>query len=144
MNQRRSLPASVFNWITRRDKRVPELPSIHVEVNNVLLLEECTLLAGRLIETERNLTETRLRLYDLQQHYASEHFSLYEHTRNLTIERLRNAGAYSQVRATLERSALLQQRIKVLKTRLRKHEPVDDWEFDERPILIEAVSNIGT
>ncbi|MDH2910810.1 MAG: hypothetical protein PXZ07_12035 [Candidatus Eremiobacteraeota bacterium] len=62
----------------------------------------------------------------------------------MTIERMRNAGAYSQVRATLERAVLLQQRIKALKTRLRKHEPVDDWEFDERPILIEAVSNIGT
>lgn len=144
MNHRRSLLASAFNWIARRDKRVPELPSIHVEANNTLLLEECTLLAGRLIDTERNLADTRLRLYDLQQHYASEHFSLYEHTRNLTIERMRNAGAYSQVRATLERAVLLQQRIKALKTRLRKHEPVDDWEFDERPILIEAVSNIGT
>ena len=144
MNVLRLLPAPAFEWITRRIKRSPDCLTIQKDTNHALLYEECALLAGRLLEAERNLTDTRLRLYDLQQHYAAEHFSLYERTRNLTIERLRNAGAYSQVRATLERSALLQQRIADLKTRLRKHEPVDDWEFDERPILIESVSNIGT
>jgi len=143
MNHRHSFLGSAFDWVMRRNTDVDELPNIRKRMNDNLLYEECTMLAERLVEAERRLVDARLRLYDLQQHYASEHFSLFEHTRNLKIERLRNAGAYSQVRATIERAALLQQRIGALKARLRKHEPVEDWEFDERPILIEANSNIG-
>ncbi len=79
--------------------------------------------------------EIAQRLYELQQHYSSEHFALAESLRNLKIERMRNAGAYAQLEWTMGRARALQSRIADLKSRLRRYEQVEDEEFDDAPIL---------
>jgi len=92
---------------------------------------------SRLHEAEQSLAEKSSRLYELQQHYSSEHFALQESMRNLKIERMRNAGAYAQLEWTMKRARALQSRIAELKARLRLHEAVEDEEFDTAPIRIE-------
>ncbi|HTU69973.1 MAG TPA: hypothetical protein VMF11_06595 [Candidatus Baltobacteraceae bacterium] len=94
-------------------------------------------LAQRLHAAEQRLSERSERLYELQQHYSSEHFALQESMRNLKIERMRNAGAYAQLEWTMKRARALQSRIGDLKNRLRRYETVEDEEFDTAPILIE-------
>jgi len=94
-------------------------------------------LAERCEELERTLRERSDRLYELQQHYSSEHFALQESMRNLKIERMRNAGAYAQLESAMKRARGLQRRIAELKNRLRAHEAVEDEELDERPLVVE-------
>jgi chromosome segregation ATPase len=94
-------------------------------------------LSERLFAAEQRLIERSELLYELQQLYSSEHFALQESMRDLKIERMRNAGAYAQLNTTMERARALQARVADLKTRLRRHEAVDDAEFDAKPILIE-------
>ncbi len=94
-------------------------------------------MAKRLHAAEQALTERGERLYELQQHYSSEHFALQESLRNLKIERMRNAGAYAQLEWTMGRARSLQARIADLKNRLRRYEPVEDDDFDNAPIVVE-------
>ena len=94
-------------------------------------------LAERLRVSEQHLRERSELLYELQKHYASEHFKLQESMRELDHERMRNAGAYSQLDTVLKRARDLQARVAELKVRLRSFEPVDDAHFDTAPILIE-------
>ena len=89
-------------------------------------------------ELRRRCKELAGRVYELQQHYASEHFALQEAMHDLQTERLRNAGLHGQVKTTLERAQSLQTRIDELKTRLRAYEPVVDEFFDAEPIVIEG------
>lgn len=77
------------------------------------------------------------RLYELQQHYSSEHFELQQCMRELKTERFRNAGAYSALDLTLKRARALQGRIADLKRRLQRHEAVEDEHFDSAPIRLE-------
>lgn len=94
-------------------------------------------IAKRLRAAEQSLIERGATLYELQQHYSSEHFALQESLRNLKIERMRNAGAYAQLEWTMGRARALQSRIADLKNRLRRHEPVEDEDFDHAPIVVE-------
>ena len=80
--------------------------------------------------------ERAQQLYEIQKLYAAEHFQLQQVMRDLTTERRRNAGAYEGVEILLRRARGLQARIAELKTRLRKHEPVDDAYEDDAPIAI--------
>lgn len=80
--------------------------------------------------------ERAQRLYDLQKLYAAEHFELQRVMRDLATERHRNAGAYAGVEILLARARQLQARIVELKTRLRRHEDVEDDFFDTAPIAI--------
>jgi hypothetical protein len=94
-------------------------------------------LERRLQDAEDRLRERGALLYELQQHYSAEHFGFQESMRNLNIERLRNAGAFADRDVLIARAKLLQSRIQELKERLRRHEPVEEQEFDQSPILIE-------
>lgn len=76
-------------------------------------------------------------LYELQQHYSTEHFGLQESMRNLKIERMRNAGVFADRDILIARAKKLQQRIEDLKGRLRKYESVEDQAFDQEPIIRE-------
>jgi hypothetical protein len=100
------------------------------------------------LEERLRLSEARLRersemLYELQQHYSVEHFSLHESMRNLSIERMRNAGMFADRDIILSRARLLQSRIMELKERLRKYESVEDQIFDQQPIVIEDKPSEG-
>ena len=95
----------------------------------------CRDLEERLRWSDEKLKERSGRLYEVERHYASEHFELQESMRNLNIERLRNAGAFADRDIILRRAKELQARISELKARLRKHEHVDDLLFDEAPIV---------
>ena len=75
------------------------------------------------------------RLYELERHYASEHFELAKSMRNLKMERLRNAGAFADRDIILQRAKDLQARIAGLKDRLSKYEEVEDRFFDRAPIV---------
>jgi chromosome segregation ATPase len=97
----------------------------------------CADLTERLRWTDEKLRERSELLYTLQQQYSTEHFSLYESTRDLKAERMRNAGAYAGLDTILSRARELQSRIRDLKGRLRRHEAVEDRHFDDAPILIE-------
>ena len=114
---------------------MPEPGRKPIDTDN--LQRECAALAARLAEVESSLGERSALLYELQQHYASEHFEFQRCMRDLKIERLRNAGAYSALDTTMERARALQARIATLKARLRRHEPVEDENFDAEPIRIE-------
>lgn len=81
------------------------------------------------------LQERSGRLYELERHYAAEHFELVESMRNLKIERLRNAGAFADRDIILRRAKDLQARIAELKERLGKYEQVEDRLFDRAPIV---------
>jgi hypothetical protein len=98
----------------------------------------CYDLKERLRCSEERLRERSEMLYELQQHYSSEHFSLHESMRNLNIERMRNAGMFADRDIILSRARLLQSRIMELKERLRKYESVEDQTFDQQPIVIEG------
>lgn len=101
------------------------------------LAARCADLEERLASSDHALRERTELLYDLQRRYSTEHFNLYESTRDLKIERLRNAGAYTSRDTILNRARELQRRIQTLKQRLRAHEQVDDLYFDHAPIFIE-------
>jgi hypothetical protein len=101
------------------------------------LRAQCTDLEERLRASEQRLRERTEALYDLQKDYSTEHFQLFESARNLKIERMRNAGAYSGMEVVLERARALQARIAELKRRLRDYESVDDQYEDDAPIVIE-------
>lgn len=81
------------------------------------------------------LRERNGRLYEIERHYASEHFELQESMRNLKIERLRNAGAFADRDIISKRAKELQERIGQLKERLRKYGKVEDLLFDTTPIV---------
>lgn len=99
------------------------------------LEKRCRDLEDRLRWSDEKLKERGGLLYELERHYASEHFALQESMRNLNIERLRNAGAFADRDIILRRAKELQARISELKARLRKHEHVEDLLFDEAPIV---------
>jgi chromosome segregation ATPase len=98
------------------------------------LQDRCRDLEARLRWSSEKLQERSGRLYELERHYASEHFELQESMRNLKIERLRNAGALADRKLVLERMKHLQGRIAQLKDRLRRYENVEDVFVDEAPI----------
>lgn len=133
-----SLFGAALSWIRSHksdvsDPAATEVPEAHV----VAPEQQRANLEQRLHAAEQSLSERSERLYELQQHYSSEHFALQESMRNLKIERMRNAGAYAQLEWTMGRARALQSRISDLKNRLRRHEAVEDEEFDSAPILIE-------
>lgn len=99
------------------------------------LESRCRDLEERLRLSDNRLKERSGRMYELERHYASEHFQFQESMRNLNIERLRNAGAFADREIILRRAKELQARIGELKARLRKHEHVEDLLFDEAPIV---------
>lgn len=99
------------------------------------LEERCRDLEERLRWADDKLRERSGRLYEIERHYASEHFELQESMRNLKIERLRNAGAFADRDIILKRAKELQERIGQLKERLRKYEKVEDLLFDTTPIV---------
>jgi chromosome segregation ATPase len=99
------------------------------------LQQHCRDLEERLRWANDKLRERGSRLYELERHYASEHFELQESMRKLKTERMRNAGAFADRDIILARAKELQARIAELKTRLRKYEAVDDLLFDETPIV---------
>lgn len=103
----------------------------------------CQDLEERLRRSEERLRERSEMLYELQQHYSVEHFSLHESMRNLSIERMRNAGMFADRDIVLSRARLLQSRIVELKERLRKYESVEDQIFDQQPIVIEHKPSEG-
>ncbi len=99
------------------------------------LENRCRDLEERLRWSTEKLQERSGRLYELERHYASEHFELAQSMRNLKIERLRNAGAFADRDIILQRSHDLQARITQLKERLRKYEEVEDQFLDRAPIV---------
>lgn len=101
------------------------------------LRAQCADLEERLRASEERLRERSAALYELQKDYSKEHFELFESARNLKVERMRNAGAYSGLEVILERARALQARIAELKQRLRDYERVEDRYEDEAPILLE-------
>jgi chromosome segregation ATPase len=103
------------------------------------LRERCRDMQERLRWSDEQLKKRSSRLYELERHYASEHFELQESMRNLNIERLRNAGAFADRGIILQRAKELQDRIRELKTRLRSYEDVTDLLFDEAPIVADRV-----
>lgn len=94
-------------------------------------------LTERLAESEARLRERSELLYEIQRQYSSEHFQLQQCMRDLRTEQLRNAGAYALLETTMSRARELQARIGWLKTRLRRHESVEDEYFDDAPIRLE-------
>jgi chromosome condensin MukBEF ATPase and DNA-binding subunit MukB len=88
-----------------------------------------------LAENRDALHERTERLYELQQHYSSEHFGFQESMRELKIERLRNAGTVASHEIALARARDLQHRIASLKERLRRYEAVENEHFDDAPIV---------
>ncbi len=106
------------------------------DVQKITELENrCRDLEERLRWSSEKLQERSGRLYELERHYASEHFQLAESMRNLKIERLRNAGAFADRDIILQRAKGLQARIAELKGRLSKHEHVEDQFLDREPIV---------
>lgn len=99
------------------------------------LENRCRDLDERLRWADDKLRERSGRLYEIERHYAAEHFELQESMRNLKIERLRNAGAFADRDIILKRAKELQERIARLKERLRKYEKVEDLLFDTAPIV---------
>ena len=116
-------------------RRHPSQPQLR-ELDD--LRERCSRLEERLGASDALLRERSERLYEIQQHYSSEHFSLQESMRSLQTERWRNAGLNGQFQTAIERAKALQSRIQDLKTRLRRYETVNDEHFDEAPIFIET------
>jgi hypothetical protein len=110
----------------------------NADSSRITELENCCRdLEERLRWCDERLKERSGRLYEIERHYASEHFALQESMRNLNIERMRNAGAFADRDVILGRAKGLQSRIRELKTRLRKHEDVEDLLFDEAPIVVD-------
>jgi chromosome segregation ATPase len=107
--------------------------------DRIAVLEaRCRDLQERLESSDAKLKAHNERLYELQKHYASEHFSLQESMREAKTERLRNAGLFADREIILSRAEALQSRIADLKSRLRRYEEVDDALFDDAPIVVEA------
>ena len=131
----------MFNAIARffQPKPVSRDTMANDERDVAALRCEVTALTQRLQTSERALRERTERLYELEQHYSSEHFVLQRSMRDLQTERMRNAGAYAGFATTLERAGRLQTRISELKERLRRYETVDDALFDSEPIVIEDI-----
>jgi hypothetical protein len=127
---------ALFSWLGLR-RGVDAKPTSVVPNDAEALQRECADLATRLAEKEGLLRQRGEALYELQQHYASEHFELQRCMRDLKIERMRNAGAFGALSTTMERARVLQARIAKLKDRLRQHELVEDEHFDTEPIRIE-------
>ncbi len=100
------------------------------------LQERCVDLEKLLQESDARAKERSELLYDLQRVSSSEHFRLHESTRNLNIERMRNAGAFADRDVILDRAHQLQQRIGDLKKRLSKYESVEGMLFDEGPVIV--------
>jgi len=126
---------SVFSRLGLR-RTAPELSSVQAG-DSAELQRECADLRIRLSDSEARLAARSALLYDVQQHYSSEHFELQKQMRDLKTEKMRNAGAYATLETTLERARALQERIRSLKDRLRRYEAVEDEHFDTAPILIE-------
>jgi hypothetical protein len=110
----------------------------NADASRIVELENrCRKLEERLCWCDEQLKARSGRLYEIERHYASEHFQLQESMRNLNIERMRNAGAFADRDLILSRAKELQSRIRELKARLRKHEEVEDLLFDEAPIVVD-------
>lgn len=101
------------------------------------LQARCHELEDRLRQSDDKVRERSALLYDLQRNYSAEHFSFQESTRNLKIERMRNAGMFADRDILISRAKQLQQRIAGLKKRLRNYESVEDEVFDLEPIVRE-------
>jgi chromosome segregation ATPase len=101
------------------------------------LEKRCRDLEERLHWCDEQLKERSGRLYEIERQYSSEHFQLQESMRNLNIERMRNAGTFADRDVILGRAKDLRSRIRELKSRLRKHEHVEDLFFDEAPIVVD-------
>jgi len=111
----------------------------NAEASRIAELESrCKDLEERLRWCNERLKERSGRLYEIERHYASEHFALQESMRNLNIERMRNAGAFADRDVILGRAKALQSRIRELKARLCKYEAVEDLFFDEASIVVEG------
>jgi len=132
---------SAFSWLLPHRSSDGERATAEPEASE--LGRENADLKRRLHESDTKLRERSERLYDLQQHYSSEHFALQESMRDLKTERMRNSGAYASLETTLDRARGLQKRIAALKERLRRYESVEDEYFDARPILIENSEDKG-
>ncbi|HEY1681056.1 MAG TPA: hypothetical protein VGF98_05425 [Candidatus Tumulicola sp.] len=125
-----SLTERVRRWLDRKACQ---------DAESIAALEvECAGLRERLSESERRGRDRSERLYELQRLYSAEHFEYQEASRNLNIERLRNAGMFGDRDILISRSKELQRRIRYLKERLRKYEEVVDIHEDEAPIVIES------
>jgi len=98
---------------------------------------ECEELRSHLHASDERVRTRGEVFYELQRQYSTEHFELQESMHNLRIERMRNAGMFADRDIILNRAAALQERIRSLKDRLRKHESVEDMTFDEAPIVIQ-------
>jgi len=94
------------------------------------LEKKCRDLEARLRWADEKLKERSGRMYEIEKHYASEHFELQESMRELRNERMRLAGVLADRKLLAERAKQLQARIGDLKERLRKYEPVEDSFFD--------------
>ena len=126
-------------WLSRARGNCGSQESSAPSRDRIIELEaRCVDLEERLRGSDSTLRERTQLLYDLKRQYATEHFTLYESVRDLNIERLRNAGAYTSRDTILKRARDLQARIGDLKQRLRVHESVDDLYFDQAPVVIEA------
>jgi chromosome segregation ATPase len=133
-----------MNWLRRLFNRTagradqPDLPAQLSQIQ-----ERCRDLEERLQCSDQKLKERSAMLYELQKHYATEHFGFQESARNLKVERLRNAGMFADRDIIVARAKHLQQRIGELKERLARYEPVEDRPFDSNPIVRENDAGDG-
>jgi chromosome segregation ATPase len=127
--------ALISGWLGFR--RSPTTKSMDSAEQVETLRRERDDLVARLADSDARLRERSELLYVTQQQYSSEHFELQRCMRDLSTERLRNAGAYASLDTTMSRARELQARIAALKARLRRHEAVEDEHFDDAPIRIE-------
>jgi chromosome segregation ATPase len=114
----------------------PPLRSGPLDEDPQQLRARCRELEGRIEKLGNELNSRSEQLYALQQHYSSEHFRLAESMRNLRTEEMRSAGARAQSDVVLQRYRNLQDRIALLKARLRRHEEVEDAYFDAAPLVV--------
>lgn len=120
----------MISAVSRTQSREPEVSSVDDN-------DEVAAISAQLETIRGELSRRSERLYELQQHYSSEHFELQRCMRDLKTERMRNTGAFALLETTMTRARALQTRIAVLKERLRRYELVDDEYFDTEPIFIE-------
>lgn len=133
-----NLYSGALSWIRSHRPQASDTTATESSKRQVVAPDEQSAeIVKRLHAAEQRLIERGELLYELQQHYSSEHFALQESMRNLRIERMRNAGAYAQLESTMVRARALQSRIADLKNRLSRYEAIEDEEFDAAPILID-------
>ena|GEM_PF-1808142 len=127
------------NWLStlRLASSSSAKPSVSADETIRQLQGRCSELEQRLAWSDEQLKKRSELLYELQRHYASEHYQLAETMRNLRIEEMRLAGTIADRDTILNRARAVQTRLRELKARLQEHEPVDDWHFDAAPIIID-------